>query len=57
MLSEVHQADTFTNEAQITYQNAEKMQEAARRYGTMGSQEVEYRIEQLYRLNRPDLNL
>lgn len=52
MILAVHQAQTFTSEAQIHYQNSEYAAESAQRLATLGCQELEYRVQQLYLLNQ-----
>ena len=52
MILAVHQAQTLTSEAQIHYQNSEQIVESAQRLATLGCQELEYRVQQLYLLNQ-----
>lgn len=52
LLIKVHQAEAFTNEAQIHSQTARNMADSAHRLSNIGMQELRYRISQLTKLNR-----
>jgi chromosome segregation ATPase len=52
LLIKVHQAEAFTNEAQIHSQTARNMADSAHRLSSIGMQELRYRISQLTKLNQ-----
>lgn len=54
MMIQVKEAQRLTDEAQNFYQQAEKLGDATYNYATLGSREIEDKINNLIQFNRPD---
>ena len=55
MMAETMASQEFTDSAAIYLRTADKAEDSAQRYTTAVRKELEYRVQQLYELNRPSL--